>query len=332
MTAFVLRRTGSMLGVLVALTIVLFSLQELSGVDPARAYVGANASAGAVDRARASLGLDQPAPIRYLAYLGGLLHGDLQNSLRTRTPVAEGIATAFPATLELAMWTLAIALLLGAAFAFLTVTRWRGAGVVRIVLLSGAAAPTFLLASVGLLFLYGKLGLVPANGRSSFTESSPGPTGLLVVDAVLAGRVDVAGDAVWHLLLPAACAAVSPAVAIGRVLVDGLRTNLVADHARTARSAGMRESAVLLRHALRNALGPTLSMIGLQAGMLLGGLVVVEKIVGWPGLGSYLDRSVQSSDFPGIAGVALLLGVSFVVLNTVVDLLQVVVDRRLALA
>jgi peptide/nickel transport system permease protein len=332
MIMFIVRRIVSMLGVLFALTVALFGLQELSGVDPARAYVGANASAEALERTRVQLGLDQPAFVRYLDYLGGLLHGDLQNSLRTRTPVADGLSTAFPATVELALWSLGLALVLGSIFAVLTVTRWRGAGIVRVVLLSGASAPTFLLTMLGLLFFYGQLGLLPSGGRSSFGSTSPGPTGLFVLDGLLAGRFDVATDAIWHLVLPAACVAISPAVAIGRVLVDGLRANLVSDHARTARSAGLPESLVMLRHAVRNSLGATLSMIGIQAGLLLGGLVVVEKIVSWPGVGSYLDKSVQASDFPGIAGVALLLGVTYVVLNTVVDLLQVAADRRLALS
>lgn len=332
MVTFILRRVAAMAGVLLALTVALFTLQELSGVDAAKAYVGANASAEAVDSARARLGLDQPVIVRYFDYLGGLFHGDLQNSLRTRTPVADGIAGAFPATVELALWALGFALILGAVFALLTVIPWKGAGVVRVVLLSGAAAPTFLLAMVGLLVFYGSLGIVPSGGRSVFTDGSSSPTGLLVIDGLLAGRLDVAGDAIWHLLLPAACAAISPAVAIGRVLVDGLKVNLVSDHARTARSAGMREGSVLVRHAVRNSMGATLSMIGMQAGMLLGGLVVVEKIVAWPGIGSYLEKSVASGDFPGIAGVALLLGVCYVLLNALVDVLQVVADRRISLS
>lgn len=332
MIMFLVRRIASMIGVLLALTVALFALQEVSGIDPAKAYVGANASADALERTRVALGLDQPAITRYFDYLGGLFQGDLQNSLRTRTPVADGLATAFPATVELAVWALGFALVLGSLFAVLTVVKWKGAGVVRVVLLSGASAPTFLLTMIGLLVFYGNLGLLPAGGRSSFGATSPGPTGLFVVDGLLAGRVDVAADAVWHLLLPAACAAISPAVAIGRVLVDGLKINLVADHARTARAAGMREGLVLARHAVRNSLGATLSMVGIQAGMLLGGLVVVEKIVSWPGVGSYLDKSVQASDFPGIAGVALLLGITYVALNTLVDVLQVVADRRIALS
>jgi peptide/nickel transport system permease protein len=116
------------------------------------------------------------------------------------------------------------------------------------------------------------------------------------------------------------------------VLVDGLKANMSADHARTARAAGMSERQILVRHAVRNSLGPTLSMVGIQAGMLLAGLVVVEKIFDWPGVGSYLDKSVAASDFPAIAGVALVLGVVYVLLNTVVDCLQAAADRRIALS
>lgn len=331
MVMFLVKRVAAMLAVLLALTMALFGLQEVSGVDPAKAYVGANASADAVATARERLGLDEPLAQRYLTYLEGLLHGDLQNSLRSRTPVADNLAQVLPASLELAAWVLGIALVLGVAFAALTTLAWRGAGIVRVVLLSGAAAPTFLLGMVALLVFYGNLGWMPSGGRTGLRDAPAGPTGFLVLDGLLAGRADVAGDAVLHLALPALCAAISPAVAIGRVLVDGLKANMSADHARTARAAGMSERQILARHAVRNSLGPTLSMVGIQAGMLLAGLVVVEKIFDWPGVGSYLDKSVAASDFPAIAGVALLLGVVYVLLNTVVDGLQAAADRRIAL-
>ncbi|WP_371541285.1 ABC transporter permease [Streptomyces sp. NBC_00554] len=329
---FVLRRVAATAGVLLALTVLLFALQEMSGTDPAKAYVGANASQATVDGARARLGLDEPLVPRYLHYLAGLLHGDLQNSLRTRTPVASDLADVLPASLELAGCVLLVAVLLGAVFAYLTTMRRRGAAVLRSVLFAGAAAPAFLLGMVALLVFYGRLGWLPSGGRTSFRDAPTGPTGFLLLDSLLTGRIDVFADAATHLALPALCAAISPAVAIGRVLVDGLTTNLEADHARTARALGLTERAVLLRHALRNSLGPALSMVGIQAGALLAGLVVVEKIFDWPGIGSYLDSSVAAADLPGITGVALLLGVVYVAVNTIVDVLQVLADRRLALA
>lgn len=331
MISFALRRLAALVGVLLALTVALFLLQEVSNADPAKGYVGANASADAVAAARERLGLDDPLLQRYLGYLGGILHGDLQMSLRTRTPVVDNLAAVLPASLELASFVLLTALLLGAGFAALTTLRWKGAGAVRMILVSGAAAPTFLLAMVALLVFYGRLGWIPAGGRTSFRGTPSGPTGFLVLDSVLAGRFDVVGDALHHLALPVLCAAVGPAVAIGRVLVDGLRGAMSSDYARTARSAGMSEKAVLLRHGARNSLGPALSMVGLQAGMLLGGLVVVEKIFDWPGVGSYLDKSVASADFPSIAGVALVLGLVYVLVNAMVDVLQALADRRIAL-
>lgn len=328
---FALRRAASLLGVLLALTMALFTLQQVSGTDPAKAYVGANASRAALDAARARLGLDDSLVSRYLHYLSGLLHGDLQNSLRTRTPVASDLAAVLPASLELAGCVLMSAVVLGAVFAYLCAVGVRGAGLLRAVLFSGAAAPTFLLGMVAILVFYGRLGWLPAGGRTDYRDAPAGPTGLLLVDSLLAGRPDVFGDAALHLVLPALCAAIAPAVAIGRVLLDGLSANLEADHARTARAAGLTERAVLLRHAVRNSLGPALSMVGIQAGALLAGLVVVEKIFDWPGVGSYLDASVAAADLPGITGVALVLGVVYVLVNAVVDVLQVLADRRLAL-
>lgn len=332
MVMFLIRRLVAMVGVLLALTVALFALQQMSGVDPAKAYVGTNASQAAVDAARERLGLDEPLVSRYLTYLGGVLHGNLQNSLRSRTPVADALSAVLPASLELAVWVLGLAIVLGAGFAMLTALDWRGAGVIRVVLLSGAAAPTFLLGMVSLLLFYGQLGWLPSGGRTSIRNAPDGPTGFLVLDGLLTGRPDVTTDALQHLAMPALCAAIGPAVAIGRVLVDGLKANLAADHSRTARSTGMGELRILLHHAVRNSLGPTLSMVGLQAGLLLAGLVVVEKIFDWPGVGSYLDKAVAASDFPAIAGVALVLGMAYVLVNTVVDCLQALADRRIALS
>jgi peptide/nickel transport system permease protein len=331
MVLFIVRRTAAMAGVLLALTVVLFALQEASGVDPAKAYVGANASQEAVDAARQRLGLDEPFMSRYVNYLSGLFHGDLQNSLRTRTPVAQDVGDALPASLELGACVLFVAVLLGTGFAYASAIRGRGAAVLRTVLFSGAAAPTFLLGMIALIVFYGDLGWLPSGGRSGFPDAPTGPTGFLLIDSLLAVRFDVLSDALAHLVLPVLCAAVAPAVAIGRVLADGLSVNLEADHARTARATGLSERAVLLRHAIRNSLGPTLSMIGIQAGALLAGLVVVEKIFAWPGVGSYLDKSVAASDLPGITGVALLMGLVYVFVNAVVDILQVAADRRIAL-
>jgi peptide/nickel transport system permease protein len=159
-----------------------------------------------------------------------------------------------------------------------------------------------------------------------------GPTGLLTVDGLLAGRFDVCGDALSHLILPAVVIALGPAVAIGRVLRSSLLTDVDSDYARTAKAKGLTPARILQRHVLRNCVGATLSMTGLQVGLMFSGVLVVEQVFGWPGIGQYIAQSIPVADFPAIAGVTLLLGAFYVAINTVVDLLQAAADPRIATA
>jgi peptide/nickel transport system permease protein len=224
-----------------------------------------------------------------------------------------------------------IALVLAALLAFGTTLKWPGSGVARAVLFTGASAPMFLLGILGLIVFYQRLGWVPANGRSSVASPPTGPTGLLTLDGLLAGRWDVVGDALHHLMLPATVIAIGPAVAIGRVLRSCLLTDVASDYARTARAKGFSETHVVAGHVLRNVAGSALSMAGLQVGLMFSGVLVVEQVFGWPGIGQYIAQSIPVADFPAIAGVTLLLGALYVLINTAVDLLQAAADPRIAI-
>jgi peptide/nickel transport system permease protein len=327
---FVLKRLGAAVGVLLFLTAVVFLLQKSTPIDGVRASLGANASRELVAETRHKLGYDRPLVVQYVRYVGDLVHGDLQQSLRTRKPVASDLGTFLPATLELMAAAMLLAGVLGTLMGIATALGWRGAGVLRMVLVTGASAPVFLLALLGILLFYRELGWLPATGRSVYFDAPTGPTGLLTVDALVHGRIGVFTDAVAHLVLPAVCLALGPAIAIARTLRSSLRTTLRGDHARTARAKGLRESDVLLRHGLRNASGPALSMAGVQVGLLFATVAVVESIFAWPGIGLYVVQSIPRGDFPAIAGVTLLLGGLYVVVNSVVDVLQAVADPRLA--
>lgn len=329
MIRFVLGRLGSMVAVLLVLAFIVLCLQRYTPADPVRVKVGANASKEAVARERAKLGYDKPLPVQYVNYVKDLARGDLQDSLRTRRPVATDLGKFLPATAELAGFALTIAVLLGGLLGLASAARVRGSGVLRVVMVAGASAPVFLLALVGLLVFYRRLGWLPATGRTSYRDAPTSPTGFLLVDSVLHGRLDVFGDALKHLLLPGFCVAIGPAVAIGRVLRGSVIGALDADYVRTARAKGLPERRVLLRHALRNSIGPALSMTGLQVGLMFAGVVVVESIFAWPGLGLYTIQSIPRLDFPAIAGVTLLLGAGYVIVNAVVDIVQVVADPRL---
>jgi peptide/nickel transport system permease protein len=229
------------------------------------------------------------------------------------------------------MYGLLLAVLIGGGLGLATALRVRGSGVARIGLLALASAPPFLLAIFCILLFYRRLGWLPATGRSSIENAPTGPTKLLTVDALLHGRFDVFNDAVRHLALPAFCVAIVPAVSIGRVLRSSLIGTLKSDQIRTARAKGLRESTVVGKHAVRNSIGPALSMTGLQVGLMFAGVIVVEQVFAWPGIGLYTAQSIPRTDFPAIAGVTLVLGVVYVIVNTLVDIGQAIADPRIAI-
>jgi peptide/nickel transport system permease protein len=329
--SFVAKRILSMILILLVLAAIVFGLQQLTPTDPVHAMLGANASKEQIAFENHKLGYDKPLPQQYLHYVGGLLHGDMQESLRTRRPVTTDLGAYLPATLELTLFAVFLAGVLGTLLGLATAARSRGSGSLRMVMMGGASAPPFLLALVGILIFYRNLHWLPATGRTSITDAPTGPTGMLTVDGLIHGRFDVFGDALKHLLLPAFCIAILAAVSIGRVLRSSLVTTMRADYIRTAQAKGLRNSTVLLKHALRNSAGPALSMGGLQVGLMFAGVVVIEQIFAWPGIGLYTVQSIPRTDFPAIAGVTLVLGAAYVIVNAVVDILQAVADPRIAM-
>lgn len=329
MAGFILRRLLSLIGVLVVLSLAVFVIQTVLPADPVRASLGANASPALVEQKREELGYNDPLSVQYARFVGNVLHGDLSTSLRTKRPVTSDLARFAKPTFELAGFAALLALVLGLALGVWSARGGRGAGVARLLMLGAASAPTFFVAIVGILLFYRKLGWLPAGGRLDRMRVAKGPTGLYTVDALLHGDWRWFSSAVKHLILPAFCLAVGPAVAIGRVLRGALMDVLRLDHVRTARAKGLRERTVILRHGLRNALQPTLSMAGLQVGLLLTGVVVVELVFAWPGLGLYTTQAIQQADFPAVIGIVLVMGVAYVVINALVDIGQVIADPRL---
>jgi peptide/nickel transport system permease protein len=326
-TRFLLRRTGSAIVLILVLTAVVFVLQAISPGDPVKAYLGNNASPAAVRAERRTLGLDDPLPVQYVRYLWNALHGDLGVSFRTHRPVVADLHDFLPATVELVVAAFLVAVILGILFAFSGALHWPGGAVFRGPLLVLATAPPFLLALGGIILFYSQLGVLPAAGQGAAASS---PTGFLLIDSLIGGDGGLWVSAVQHLVLPAVILAIAPSIAIGRILRSSLDVTLRSDHVRTARSKGLRPTTVLLRHVVRNSLGPGLSMAGLQLGFMFAGVVVVEQVFSWPGIGNYLAASIPVSDFPAIAGVTLVLGVIYIVANAVVDVLQAVADPRLS--
>ena len=330
MLTLIAKRVAAGALIMAILTAVLFWLQRFATGDPVRTRLGAGASQDVVNAAREQLGLNDPVAVQYFRYVGGILHGDLGMSLRTGRPVEADLARFIPATAELTFIAFVLAILLAAVFAVASALRWPGGRFLRALLTVGGAIPSFLVAIAGIILFYKHLGWLPVTGRTSMANAPNGPTGILTIDALLSGRFDALADIWRHLLLPSLVLALGPALAIGRVLPSSILVTLASDHVRTARSIGQSEVSVMVRHVLRNSVGPALSMAGLQLGLMFASVLVVETVFAWPGLGQYVALSIPVDDFPATAGVVLVLAAGYVAINTIVDILQAAADPRIA--
>ncbi len=329
MSAYIVRRLAAMVLVLLGLTLILFILQQISPFDPVRVALGPEASNAVVNAARHRLGYDDSLIVQYLRYVGHAFTGNLGTSLLTGHPVLSDIGTFLPASLELLLAALILAVPLALLIGVASASRWRGASAIRFGSIVLASAPSFVLSVVFVVIFYSRLHWLPAGGQTSAFNAPTGPTGLLAVDSLVHGQISTFGNALEHLIMPAFALGILPGVAVGRVLRGALISNMRSDHVRSARSRGLRETTIVLKHCLRNSAGPALAMSGLMLGAMFAALVVVETIFAWPGIGSYLDQAIPRDDQPAIMGVTLLLGVMYVVINAIVDILQAVADPRL---
>jgi peptide/nickel transport system permease protein len=330
MLRLIAHRSVALVAVLFGLAVIVFLLQAVVPANPARAMVGASAPPEAVAQKSHELGYDKPLPIRFVDYMKRIMSGDLETSLRTRNPVAQDLQTFGPATLELALAAAAIAAAIGVGLGLLLAAGVRGARSIRLALIGGASVPAFLSGLLLIILFYSTLHLLPASGRVSDTLTVPaGPTKILLVDSLLHAEPEVFWSVLTHIILPAFTLALIPALAIARTLATSCEGVMREDYVRTARTKGLRERPIMARHVLRNACGPALTMSGLQFGLLLGGIVVVEQVFAWPGLGRYIDQSIAYSDFPAIMGTTLLLGTAYVIVNFLVDIAQAWADPRI---
>lgn len=329
MAGYLIQRAAGLVLVLWAVTVIVFALQAIIPADPARSITGPAAPAETVERVREQLGLNDPLPQQYLRFLGNLAVGELGTSVRTRQPVMHDLQRYLPATLEL----VAAALILGVALALvlaLAQTLLARSGAVRVIMLAAGSVPIFLSAMLLIYVFWFTLDWLPGAGRIGIRRFE-GPTGFLVLDGILLGRADVIGSALAHLVLPALALALPVAVAVGRSLASSLHDVLQQPYAETARGKGLPDILVVLRHGLRNACSPPLSMLGLQLGLMFGNLLIVERIFAWPGLGLYMVQSFASSDLPAVLGVALVFGAVYILFNVLVEVVQTISDPRIDL-
>ena len=280
---------------------------------------------------RAKYGLDQPVFVQYILYIKNLLHLDLGTSIRTNKPVLDELARCYPATIELALFAIILAALLGILFGVISAIKRNSIldQMVRALSVTGVSIPSFWFALLVLYFFYYKLHIFPGPGRLSNSFSAPATvTGMYVIDSLIEGNPAKALDALQHLILPGLVLAAFTMGLITRTTRSNLLDVMSTDYIRTARAKGLSRVGLIVRHALGNALIPVLTVIGLGLGNLLGGMVLVETIFNWPGVGQFAYESVLSVDYPSIIGVALLIALNYMVINTVVDILYCVIDPR----
>jgi peptide/nickel transport system permease protein len=329
--AFLLRRLAGLAFVLVGVSIFTFALAQLVPIDPAATALGQNAREEQIAAYRAELGLDRPVVEQYLRYVSRLFQGDFGDSIRTRRPVADDLRDFLPATIELALAALLVALCLGIPLGMLAALRrntWLDGGA-RIVALIGGSLPIFYLGLLLLGLFYRQLQWLPGPGRLDSTLEPPtNITGLFTVDSLLTGNWEVFGNAVRHLILPALTLGYFSTAVLLRMTRSAMLEVLGQDYVRTARAKGLARQVVVWRHVLRNALPPVLTVVGITFGSLLSGAVLTETIFNWPGLGRYATTSVTSLDFPAVMGVTLVAAIVYPLVNTLVDIGYHVVDPR----
>lgn len=332
---YLLRRLMTSLIVIAGVVTLTFFVVRLVPSDPARLYAGPRARPEQIAAARARLGLDRPLPEQYVRYLASLLRGDFGDSFKTRRSVRADLGIFLPATLELVICAYALAVLVGIPAGVLAgaaaggaFDRFTGAGAVL-----GAAAPVFALALLAQQLFFNQLHWLPLNGRLSADVSIMHPvtavTGFWLLDTALTGNWVAWRDVAAHLILPALVVAVYPLAIILRMtrntMVDALRQ----PHIVVARAKGLHSRTVLLRHALRNAILPVLTVAGLSFAYAITGSVFVEVLFRWPGVGAYMADAIVSKDFPPILAVTLVSTVIFVAVTAAVDVVRAALDPRM---
>ncbi len=333
MARYLLRRMVMVVFLLVGVSLLVFLISHLVPSNPVAANMSTTAMSDpeAVAVYKAKWGLDKPLYEQYFIYLRNLLKGDMGTSIRTGNAVMDDLKQFFPATMELSIFAMIIAIVFGVLFGVISaVYRDKPLDyIVRTVSISGVSVPNFWFALLMLFLFYSKLGIFPGGGRvGSRTVTPSDGTGFYVLDGIMTGNWELAGEAFMHLLLPAIVLGFFTMGLIARQTRSNLLEVMNMDYIRTAKAKGLSSRAIVMKHALGNALIPVITVMGMGFCNLLGGMVFVEKIFSWPGIGQYAYLSATTLDFPAICGVSLLIAVIYVVINLIIDILYGVIDPR----
>jgi len=347
LSRYIIRRLISVLPTLIGVTFVIFMFQRLIPGDPAIAMLGEHATEENVIRIREQFGLNRPIFLdrealalgdlngffdtQYIRYLGRLIRLDLGESIHRRIPVAETLAIRFPATFELALLSMLIAVIIGIPVGIASASRRNSLldGVTMIGSLIGVSMPIFWLGLMEIMLFAVFLKWLPAGGRLSSGIQLESITNFVLIDSLITNNNLAFKDALQHIVMPAAALATIPMSIIARMTRSSMLDVLQEDYIRTAKAKGLVERVILFKHALKNAFLPVITIIGIQAGTLLAGAVLTETIFSWPGIGKWVYDSILARDYPIVQGATLLIAVVFLVANLLVDISYAMLDPRI---
>jgi peptide/nickel transport system permease protein len=331
MLGYLFRRTLATIPVVVLISLLVFLLIHAAPGDPADLLLSDEASPADIADARHRWGLDQPIYVQYVRFLANILSGDLGISFKYADPVILLIGERLPATIELAIASMLIAILLGIPLGV-----WAGAkpnswadNLGSTFGFFGISMPSFWFGIMLILIVSGYLNWLPSSGRSTYGIAQGRETGFYIINSLLAGDMKAAWDGIKYLIMPAIALGTGMMGLIMRVTRSSVIESMDEDYVRTARAKGLNERTVLWHHVLRNALVPVITVVGLELGTLLSGSIIVETVFAWPGSGSLLISAIQSRDYPLITGTVLTYTIAFVVINFAIDILYALIDPRI---
>ncbi len=334
---YFIRRLGFAIFVLIGVMIITFFVSRILPADPVRLFVGVRASEEVVEAKRIEFGLDQPVPVQFINYVGDILQGDFGVSFRTKRDISDDLRVFIPATLELVILSMLLAVIVGIPVGVISAA-YRGTFIdqlSRIVTISGVSIPSFWLALLFQLLFFSTLDLLPLGGRLSreFVVSSPIEqiTGFYIIDGILTRNWDAWRDAILHLILPTVVLATYPISLTARMTRASMLEVLSETYISAAQAAGLSRREILFKLALKNAIVPTLTVLGLVFAFSITGALLIEIVFSWPGLGTYVTQSIVAADFPVVMAVTLIVTIIYVVINLLVDVLQAILDPRVRL-
>lgn len=331
MLKYIVKRILMLIPVLIGVSIIVFLIMRVFSPDPAPIVLGQHATIEASNEWREANGLNQPIYIQYINFVKGAVTGDFGTSYYTKTPVVKEIFSRFPATIELAIAAIIFASIIGILLGIISAVKKNSifdhAGMV--LALIGVSMPIFWLGILLIILFAGIWHILPSSGRIDPLLQPTGGSGFYLIDTLLSGDMEAFIDAAKHIILPALALGMYSMAIIARMTRSSMLETMGQDYIRTARAKGVKDHRVVSHHALRNAMIPVTTVIGLQLGSLLGGAVLTETVFSWPGIGNYTVQAIMKSDFPVVQGVVLLIACIFVLINLVVDIVYAFIDPRI---